>query len=133
MKKKILSVFLTGVLILTGIGVYDLGYLMASPAKAEVKTSLSKISSSAWSYNSSSNVYYQTGISYCQSPADSSYENMGIFVPGDYMNATSNGDGTYTCTVNTSAKVGNYTASTAPMVLPVNTAGYSAMTPPSAY
>ncbi|MCR5202925.1 MAG: tannase, partial [Lachnospiraceae bacterium] len=103
-------------------------------AKAEVVTNLSTIDMSAWSYNSSGDVYYQTGISYCESPADSSYETMGIYIPAAYMNATQNSDGsTYTCTINESGTVGNYTASTAPMVIPVNTAGYSAMSPPTGY
>ena len=69
-----------------------------------------------WSYNSSSDVYYIVGLFYCASPADEDYEQMGIYVPGAYMNATSNGDGTYTCTLNTSGTVNGYTASTAPVV-----------------
>ena len=39
----------------------------------------------------------QRGISYCANPADEEYETLGIFVPGIYMDATGNGDGTYTC------------------------------------
>jgi len=58
---------------------------------------------------------------------------MGIFVPGAYMNATANGNGTYTCTINTTAVVNSYTALTAPIVMPVNTPGYSAQSPPSGY
>ena len=53
-----------------------------------------------WQYNSSADVYYIVGIQYCSSPASSSYEQMGIFVPAKYMDATSNSDGTYTCTLN---------------------------------
>lgn len=86
-----------------------------------------------WSYNSSSDVYYIVGLFYCASPADEDYEQMGIYVPGAYMNATSNGDGTYTCTLNTSGTVNGYTASTAPIVFPVNTSGYSAQSAPSGY
>ena len=86
-----------------------------------------------WQYNSSADVYYIIGIQYCSAPASSSYEQMGIFVPAKYMDATSNSDGTYTCTINTGNTVNGYTAATAPIVLPVNTPGYSAQAAPSAY
>jgi hypothetical protein len=58
---------------------------------------------------------------------------MGIFVPGEYMDATDNGDGTFTCELNTDGKVGDYTAETAPIVIPVNTPGYSSMKAPTDY
>ncbi|MEI8202738.1 MAG: T9SS type A sorting domain-containing protein [Bacteroidota bacterium] len=86
-----------------------------------------------WQYNSSANVYYIVGINYCASPANTTYEQMGIFVPGAYMNATNNGDGTYTCTINSTATVNGYTASEAPIVVPINTPGYSAMSAPTGY
>jgi len=89
--------------------------------------------SGGWQYDSSSDVYYIVGIMYCSSPADQTYEQMGIFVPGAYMNATANGNGTYTCTVNSTATVNSYTSLTAPIVIPVNTPGYSAQLPPSGY
>ena len=50
-------------------------------------TSLSKIDMSKWLYNSDDNVYYQTGIQYCEKPEDISYETLAIFVPGDYFSA----------------------------------------------
>ncbi len=86
-----------------------------------------------WKYDSSSDTYYITGIVYCDNPADESYEQMGIFVPGAYMNATSNGGSTYTCTINSSGTKNGFTAATAPIVIPVNTAGYKAMSPPSGF
>jgi len=58
---------------------------------------------------------------------------MGIYVPAAYVNATSNGDGTYTCSLNGSGTVNGYTASTAPVVFPVNTSGYSAQSAPSGW
>ena len=58
---------------------------------------------------------------------------MGIYVPGAYFSATNNGNGSYTCTVNESGSVGNYSATTAPIVIPVNTAGYSAQAAPTSY
>jgi hypothetical protein len=84
-----------------------------------------------WHYDSSNNLYYIVGLYYCSNPAASSYEQMGIYVPASYMNATANSDGTYTCTINSTAKVNGYTASTAPIVIPVNTPGYMAQSAPS--
>jgi hypothetical protein len=86
-----------------------------------------------WQYNSSAKVYYIVGLYYCSNPADATYEQMGIFVPAAFMNATSNSDGTYTCTINSTATVNGYTASTAPVVIPVNTPGYSAQSAPTGY
>jgi hypothetical protein len=98
-----------------------------------VQTNLSQIDMSKWQYDSDNDVYYQVGISYCETPADTSYETMGIYVPGKYMTAKDNGDGTWTCSVNTTEKVGNYTASTAPVIVPVNTPGYAAQAAPTGY
>lgn len=58
---------------------------------------------------------------YCEDPADENYENLAIFVPGDYFTAIENSDGTYTCEINTSSKIGDYSADTAPVVMPINT------------
>ncbi len=91
-----------------------------------VSTSLSKIDNTKWSYNSDDDVYYQTGISYCADPADESYETLAVFVPGAYMKAADNGDGTYTCEIDESSSINGYTALTAPIVMPINTPGYSA-------
>ena len=88
----------------------------------------------AWSYDSTNDVYYQIGQVYVTSPADSSYENLAIYVPGAYLTATLNSDATtYTAKVNPKGAVGDYTASTAPIVLPVNTPGYSAQSPDTSY
>lgn len=92
----------------------------------EAVTTLSKIDMTKWRYNESDGVYYQIGISYCANPADTSYETLAVFVPAAYMNGTENGDGTYTCEL-TSDSVNGYTAETAPIVMPINTPGYSAM------
>ena len=96
-------------------------------------TSNLKLDSSAWQHNADDDVYYQLGVSYCEKPADSNYETLAILVPGAYFNATDNGNGTFTCEVNKGAKVGSYTAESAPIVMPVNTPGYSAQNPLSEY
>lgn len=51
---------------------------------------------------------------------------LAVFVPGDYLPGTDNGDGTYTCEINSDATVNGYTAETAPIVMPIETLGYSA-------
>ncbi len=86
-----------------------------------------------WRYDSSSDTYYIVGVVYCDNPADESYEQMGIYVPGAYMKATSNGDNTYSCSINSNGQKNGFTAATAPIVIPVNTAGYKAMSPPSGF
>ena len=89
-------------------------------------TNLPQIDMSKWQYNSGDDVYYQTGISYCETPADETYETLAVFVPGDYMKGEDNGDGTFTCELDEEAEVGGYTAASAPIVIPINTPGYSA-------
>ncbi|NDR52499.1 subtype A tannase [Actinomyces sp. 565] len=87
----------------------------------------------AWSYDADGDVYYQLGLSYVASPQDTSYETLGVFVPGAYMSSTDNGNGTFTAEVAFDGAVGDWTASTAPIVLPVNTPGYAAQQPPTEY
>ncbi len=82
-----------------------------------------------WKYDSSSDTYYVVGIVYCDNPADESYEQMGIYVPSAYL--TKNSDGTYS--INDSGTCNGYTAATAPIVIPVNTAGYKAMSAPTGF
>ncbi|MBQ7574273.1 MAG: copper amine oxidase N-terminal domain-containing protein [Clostridia bacterium] len=94
---------------------------------------LAKIDNTKWQFDEDNNVYWQTGISYCATPADTAYETLGIYVPSAYMTASDNGDGTYTCEINNSGAINGYTAKTAPIVIPINTPGYSAMNPPSGY
>lgn len=105
----------------------------AQKESTEAEASLDKIDMAKWSYNEEDDVYWQVGITYCENPADAEYETLGIFVPGAYMNAADNGDGTFTCEVNTENVVGNYTSSDAPIVIPVDTPGYSAMAAPTGY
>ena len=104
-----------------------------SASLSDVQTNLAKIDNTSWQYNAEDDVYYQIGISYCENPADASYETLAVFVPGAYMTAADNGDGTYTCEINSAGSIGSYTADTAPIVMPVNTPGYSAMAPLTSY
>lgn len=95
-------------------------------AESAIVTGLSPIDMALWSYNSDDDVYYQIGISYCETPADESYEKLAVFVPGAYMSGTQNSDGTYTCEISEEGEVNGFTAATAPIVMPINTPGYSA-------
>lgn len=92
-----------------------------------------KLDNSAWQYDATNDVYWQIGIKYCTNPETTEYETMGIYIPGAYMIGASNGDGTYTCTINLEGEINGYTAQTAPIVMPVNTAGYSAQAAPTSY
>ena len=90
------------------------------------------IDMSNWKYDEKNNIYYQIGLPYCTHPESSKYESLGIYVPGDYFKSERNSDGTYKCTV-INAEVGNYSASNAPIVMPINTPGYSAHSAPTKY
>ena len=85
----------------------------------------------AWQYDEINDVYWQVGVVYVANPASLDYETLGIYVPGAYLEATANGDGTYTASVKSDAQVGQFTAATAPYVLPVNTPGYNASQAPT--
>lgn len=139
-KKHIICVLSVGAVLLSGCGSEGTGSsddtskdIDSSVSEVQVKTNLDKIDMTQWQYNEENDVYWQTGISYCETPADETYENLGIYVPGAYLTGTENGDGTYTCKINTDGTVGGFTAETAPIVIPVDTPGYSAMAAPTEY
>jgi hypothetical protein len=145
-QKKVLAVFLSASLLFTGCsGSGDNAAVqnseqtkqgdisMEKETTTDIVTALSKIDSSKWNYNEEDGVYWQVGISYCENPADEKYETLGIFVPEAYLNGTDNGDGTYTCQLNAEGTVNEYTAASAPIVIPVNTPGYAAMDAPTDY
>jgi len=46
------------------------------------------LDSSNWSYDSTNNVYYQIDVTYCTNPATTTYETLGIYIPGEYMTCT---------------------------------------------
>ncbi len=131
--KKLICIGISMVLILTGCGNSASENNTESGDTEKGEIAVEKIDKTKWQYNSENDVYWQVGISYCSNPADEQYETLGIFVPGAYMTATDNGDGTYTCEINKDGNVGDYTAETAPMVIPVDTPGYSAMAAPTDY
>ena len=85
----------------------------------------------AWQYDEANDIYWQVGVVYVANPASLDYETLGIYVPGAYLEASDNGDGTYTASVKSDAQVGKFTAATAPYILPVNTPGYNASQAPT--
>ncbi|MGW0831576.1 esterase [Streptomyces prunicolor] len=90
--------------------------------------------STAWSYDATNDVYYQVGKVYVTNPAATDYENLSIYVPGAYLTATANSDGTtYTAKINRKGTVGQYSGHTAPIVIPVNTPGYAQQAPATSY
>lgn len=86
-----------------------------------------------WNYDETNDIYYQIWLVYCTNPEDTNYESCGIYIPGKYFKGEKNSNETYTCTINDSGKVGNYTASSAPIVMPVNTPGYSSCAAPNSF
>ncbi len=90
------------------------------------------IDMSAWKYDEENDCYYQLGLKYCLKPATKSYESLAIFVPGKFFDGEKSGNA-YKCTVNQKAVVGNFTAATAPVLMPVNTGTLSAQQSPTAY
>ena len=91
------------------------------------------LSSAGWSHDAENDVYYQIGLNYVTSPVAPDYETLGIYAPGAYVTGIDNGDGTHKVTVNTSGSVNGFTPATAPVVLPVNTPGYTSQKPPTQY
>ena len=89
--------------------------------------------SRAWNYDAKNNVYWQIGAQYCSKPETTDYETLSIYVPGEYLTAAPNDDGTFSCAFNATGRVNGYTAKTAPIVFPVNTPGYSAQAPATSY
>ncbi|MBW8792657.1 MAG: esterase [Streptomyces sp.] len=90
--------------------------------------------STAWSYDSANDVYYQLGKVYVTDPAATDIEHLSIYVPGAYLKATANSDGTtYTATPDPKGTLGGYSGRTAPIVVPVNTPGYAAQKPATSY
>lgn len=119
--------------IISMLGVLCLLFSVFSASAYASSTYSEAIDMSNWQYSEADDVYWQAGIQYCSNPADITYETLGIYVPGAYFDAVANGDGTYTCTVSETGTVNAYTASTAPILFPVNTPGHKAQSAPTGY
>ena len=78
-----------------------------------------KIDMAKWYYNEAENVFYQLGIPYCDNPVNEKFEKLAVFVPANYFICSNNDDETYSCQINKKSKIRNYTATKAPIVMPV--------------
>jgi len=105
----------------------------AQPGDYQTDYTKLTFNNSAWNYDVQNNVYWQIGVVYCSRPETADYENLAIYVPGEYFNSIANGNGSCTCTINATGRVNGYTSHTAPIVFPVNTGGYSAAAPATSY
>lgn len=85
-----------------------------------------------WSYDEDHNVWYQLALATCLTPEAPTYEAASIFVPGPYLTGTKSGS-TYTCEVVPDAQVGSWTATTAPVIFPLNAPGFTAQAPATTY
>jgi len=131
----------TGVAAVAAIGTAEgtAGTAFAATSSSSSSSSTSsayslEFDSTAWSYDATNDVYYQVGKVYVTNPAATDYENLSIYVPGAYLTATANSDGTtYTAKINRKGTVGQYSGHTAPIVIPVNTPGYAQQAPATSY
>ena len=125
------AVFL-GLAVFASFSVSETGSGRGAVTVSAAESTQTEWDDSAWLYNSSDDVYYQYGVAYCSNPGNESYETFGVYVPASYMTMDQSGS-TYTFQGFTDTEVGGYTASTAPIVMPVNTSGYSAQAAPTGY
>lgn len=90
------------------------------------------IDMSAWKHDAENDVYYQLGVPYCLHPASESYESLAIFVPGAYFVADEEQKKS-ALVIDAKAKVGSFTAKTAPIVMPVTSGDLGAQACPTSY
>ena len=79
----ILMILCMVILTVTGCGESG-GDKTTEETTAEVKavTNLPKLDMTKWQYSEDHDIYYQTGVDYCETPADEKYEKLAVFVPG---------------------------------------------------
>jgi hypothetical protein len=125
-KKKMIIIGIALILII--ILVLFLIIFLSSPKKKN----FGLIDMSLWEYNEEDKVYYQLQIPYCANPKNTTYQNLGIFIPSNYLKCEKIGK-YYKCLKNIEGKIKEYTSETAPIVFIVETPGYSASTPLTKY
>jgi len=91
------------------------------------------IDMSRWNYDKKNNVYYQLKVNYCAKPTNEDLQTLGIYVPGDYLNARKNQNDTYTCTINKKGEKAGYTSDSAPIIISINSSEYQAQLSPEEY
>lgn len=91
------------------------------------------IDMNAWEHDDEHDVWYQLNLPYCKNPATKTYESMAIYVPGSYFEGSKGINGKYSCKIKEAARQGNFTATTAPVVMPINAGDFSAQMSPTSY
>lgn len=87
---------------------------------------LDKVDMTKWLYNKEDHIYYQIGLNYCATPSNVDYQSFSIFVPEQFMSGVETVDNFYSCNLNPNGMKNRWTAYTAPIVMPIETPGYSA-------
>jgi hypothetical protein len=96
----------------------------ADDSNASTSSALN-MDNNSWKFDKQHNVYYQIGITYVAKPADKTYEQLAIYIPGQYVTAHRNSVGGYALTINSKGKINTFGAANAPYVIPINTPGYA--------
>ena len=109
----------------------------AQPEPEEPKVDLKEfkklaLDPQAWAYDENNDVYYQLGVPYCLHPSSERLESLAIFVPGAYFKQVEDGHDTK-LEIDEDAKVGDFTAKTAPVAMPINSGNLGPQTSPTAY
>ena len=81
-----------------------------------------------WLYNDKDGVYYQTGIVYAQTPADTTYQKLAVFIPEKYLSCQKNINQTYHCKINlNNSAINKYNSEKAPFVIEIESPDFTAM------
>ena len=91
-----------------------------------------QIDMAAWKHDEENDVFYQLSVPYCLEPASNTYESLAIFVPGPYLKPTDDSKKPV-YQIDEAAKVGSFTAKTAPIVIPINSGNLGPQASPAAY
>ena len=78
----------------------------------------------AWQYDEENDVYYQLNVPYCLHPGAEELESLAIFVPGAYFIAEEKRKA-FECTIDETAHVGSFDATSAPILMPINSGIFS--------
>ena len=85
-----------------------------------------------WQYDEENDVYYQLNVPYCLHPGSVELESLAIFVPGPYFIAEQRRK-SYECTIDETARIGDFSAATAPILMPINSGTFSPQSSPASY
>lgn len=78
-----------------------------------------------WQHNAKDGVYYQLGIFYTQTPVDLKYQKLALFVPEKYLKCENNGNKTFSCVHDMTARVEKFDVRIAPIVFEINSPDFA--------